>query len=428
MQRSICKIILVIACLSALIACEREPSNSEFESTSNEPFALYINVGGDDYRDQFGHMYWGDRYSNGGNFGEIAHVKGAQDDFIYRSYREGDFSTATPIEKGLYDVTLLWAEPAPTEVPRRFDVVIEGRAAISNMNVIEQRFNKSVTAMNRTIPKVKVEDGFLNIALHSISAKAFLNGVVIRKRADKPEQEWGLLWSDEFNTDGHVNPSLWHISDAADDDEHRVKVEYGQLVLTAEHKAHSNIKTVAQIYSKIRQLNQFGRIEIGARLPRAKDLRSVVWLLPDYLMQDYLDCVELKDAKDCTLSQNVGEVDILERVSSEQNSVHAAVHFKNHYWNNEQQSTAGIKLDSVATKVHEYAIEWTPDRLDIYADDVLYFSHFKEHTSQQIPWLFDHNYYVVISQIATNKINDDETSPMHHLSIDYIRAYERVGY
>jgi len=422
MQRCICTIILIISALGALTACE--PNQDEI--ISSEPFALYINIGGEDYRDQFGHMYWGDRYSNGGRFGEMTHVKGTQDDFIYRSYREGNFSTDIPLESGLYDVTLLWAEP-PSDTQRRFDVLIEGQTFYSDMSVREQRHNKSVTALSRTIPNIRIEDGFLNIGLRSRTSDAFLNGIIVRKHGEHRQQAWRQLWGDEFNYDGLPTPSLWDISTSKNNNEPLVNVEFGELVLSAERQSTQGAMTTAQIYSKERQLRRYGRIEIGARLPRAEGLRSVVWLLPDYLMQDYFQCIENKDTAHCELSQNTGEIDILERVSSEKNSVHAAVHFKNHYWNNEQQSIAGIELSSLGTKTYEYAIEWTPDRIDIYADDVLYFSYFREHESQQIPWLFDHNYHMIISQIAINDRPADTTSALHTFGIDYIRGYERIG-
>ena len=111
------------------------------------------------------------------------------------------------------------------------------------------------------------------------------------------------------------------------------------------------------------------------------------------------------------------------------NKVHGTVHTKAYYWVNGEQRKASITAPPVDQEFHDYALEWSPDRIDIFFDDVLYYSYLNESSGWQA-WPFDHPYHVILNLAIGGDWGRaggdiDPTSFPAKMEVDYVRLYQK---
>jgi len=238
-----------------------------------------VNVGGDGYRSADGIHFVAEEAVTGGELGAIDIVEGAQDDRFYRSYRLGELRLKKPLPNGAYDLTFHFAEPLQAARGERvFDVIIQGEKRIEDMDISRARDSSNPSALLRTVPRVLVDDGLLDIRLSSSKSLPVLSGVVVRERRPAPAA-WGLVWSDEFDYGVRPNAARWTVErwepcgvsgdpEAYTDHPGDLRVEAGSLVIEAHRAAKAEkVYTSARVHSRGRGDFLYGREDIRARLP-----------------------------------------------------------------------------------------------------------------------------------------------------------------
>ena len=91
--------------------------------------------------------------------------------------RFGNFAYAIPLANGDYVVTLKFAETYWTTAGQRlFDVVMEGREVVSNLDLVAEVGPKA--AYDVEVP-VRVMDGVLNISFHTGRNNAQVSAIVV---------------------------------------------------------------------------------------------------------------------------------------------------------------------------------------------------------------------------------------------------------
>ena len=132
---------------------------------------------------------------------------------------------------------------------------------------------------------------------------------------------------------------------------------------------------------------------------------------------------------ECDAWPNSGEIDIMEHVGYQMNHVHGTVHTKAYYWRMWEQRKGRVILDGVADNFHVYALEWSPEKIEIFLDDTLYFTYINEGTGWEA-WPFDHAYHWILNLAVGGAWGraggpiDDSIFPQR-LEIDWVRVYER---
>ena len=151
-------------------------------STPGAGAALFaVNAGGGQYSAGDGTRFGADaKFTGGSSYKTTSAIAGTTDDALYQSERFGNFSYNVPVENGEYDVTLKFAEIYHTSVGKRvFNVVIEGKAAISNLDLVAKVGAKA--AYDMKVP-VMVTDGTLNITFQSVVDNAKVNAIKVEAK------------------------------------------------------------------------------------------------------------------------------------------------------------------------------------------------------------------------------------------------------
>lgn len=241
--------------------------------------------------------------------------------------------------------------------------------------------------------------------------------------------EWNLVWQDEFsytglpdstkwNFDTHGNEYGWGNNELQWYTEKNLKnarVSDGILKITA-HKEPTESKNYssARLTTKNKGDWKYAKIEVRAKMPTGRGTWPAIWMLP---------------------TENVygtwprsGEIDIMEHVGYDPNTVHSTVH--THKYNHMIGTQVGkpIFLETATTDFHVYTTEWDEDEIRSYVDGELYFS-FKNEESGFAAWPFDQPFHLILNLAigggwgGQRGVNDDLFP--HVFEIDYVRVYKR---
>ena len=432
------------ACLSLVVMASWSPV--AVGKGVAEPVVWAVNVGGPAYRASDGTNYEAEAFVSGGAPGTLERVKGSQDPMLYRTFREGDVRITRPLANGRYDVTFHFAEHAPLGGGERvFDALVQGRVVVRALDIMSSRDGKVDSALTVTIPGIEVADGELNVEFSAAVGQPVLSAFVVRP-ASPARTGWELVWSDEFDRDGPIDGDKWSIDEwparvVNDEDqaytarEKNLRVENGHLVIEAHKEAYGNAEyTSGRVHSQGKADFLYGRFEARAILPRGKGTWAAIWMLPSDPFRYATMCQEgdtWQGSETCDAWPNSGEIDILEHVGYEMGHVHGTVHNRAYYWINWEQRKGRILLDDVDQRWHVYALEWSPDRIDVFVDDTLYFTYVNENNGWE-SWPYDHPFHLILNLAVGGAWGragggiDDEIFPQRML-VDYVRVYRRAS-
>ena len=421
-----------------------QPEISETEGVQTD-LVWAINVGGPEYVGIDGTPYAAEESVSGGEVGTMENVKGSQDAFLYESYREGDIRVAHLIADGVYDVTFHFAEPEQFAARERvFDSLVEGRLVIDDLDVMLSRDGKVESALTVTVPDIEITDGELNIEFDASVAEPVLSALVVRSK-NRPTPAWEMVWSDEFDGEtldaGKWSPNIWPARKVNDEDqtytprEKNLRVENGNLVIEAHKEDYEGANyTSGRVHSDGKGDFLYGRFEARAKLPRGKGTWAAIWMLPSDPFKYATTCEEGEDwqgSSTCNAWPNSGEIDIMEHVGYQMGHIHGTVHNEAYYWLKWEQRKGRILLDDVDTAFHVYALEWTPERIDVFVDDSHYFTYVNENTGWQV-WPYDQPFHVILNLAVGGGWGragggiDDTVFPQRML-VDYVRVYQRAA-
>ena len=240
------------------------------------------------------------------------------------------------------------------------------------------------------------------------------------------EKGWKLVWSDECDKPGLPDSTKWSYDMGGHGwgnnekqyytkgDTANANVKNGVLNIVARKIAGEDQYTSARLVTRHKGDWLYGRIEIRARLPRGRGLWPAIWMLPTE--GEYGNWPAS------------GEIDIMEHVGYNPDSVFTSVHTKafNHIINT--QKTTGFTVPNLYDEFHQYAIEWNRDKIDFLVDDHLQFS-FSNSGKGFEEWPFDKPFHLILN-IAVGgswggKKGIDENIFPGTMQIDYVRVWQR---
>lgn len=235
---------------------------------------------------------------------------------------------------------------------------------------------------------------------------------------------WTLVWSDEFDRPGPPDPATWGREEGylrnneaqyyTRDRPENARVEDGLLVIEA-RKDDWDGKPITSASLRTKGLRSFryGRIAVRARVPGGRGTWPAIWLLGDNVAKaGWPAC---------------GEIDIMEYVGFQPDTIHANIHCAayNHTKNNGKGSK--LNVPRPWTGFHEFALEWHEDRMEFFCDDTRYFVYRKERDAPAV-WPFDRPHFLILNLAIGGAWGGakgvDESLLPHRFEIDYVRCYE----
>lgn len=242
-------------------------------------------------------------------------------------------------------------------------------------------------------------------------------------------QEYELVWSDEFNYTGLPDSTKWMYDTEGNEagwgnnelqyyttaQKQNSWVENGFLeIIARREQCKGKEYSSARLNSKASWL--CGKIEVNAKLPNGRGTWPAIWMMPG----DW----SFKNGN----WPNIGEIDIMEHVGHNLGVIHASAHSTDYQWQKGTQQTATIRIPDASEKFHSYIWEWTPDVMRAYVDDQLYFEYKNEGLGES-KWPYTKPFYLILNIAiggawGSEKGIDDENFPQK-MQIDYVRIYQK---
>jgi len=241
--------------------------------------------------------------------------------------------------------------------------------------------------------------------------------------------KYKLVWQDEFNTNGLPDSTKWkydtegndagwgnneaqHYTEANEKNAHN---KNGILNITAQKEDFEGKEyTSARLVSKADW--KYGKFEVRAKPPPARGTWSAVWMMPgDWSFND-------------GNWPDVGELDIMEHVGHDLGIVHASAHSKAYQWQKGTQKTATILVPEVSEKFHSYILEWSPDIMQVFVDDSLYFE-YKNEGLGETKWPYNKSFKLImnvaVGGVWGNVNGIDKEAFPQTMEVDYVRVYQK---
>jgi len=227
----------------------------------------------------------------------------------------------------------------------------------------------------------------------------------------------GLIWSDEFNTDGTPNPAKWGYDLGAGgwgnselqyytSRPENIIVQGGVLKIKAIKETYSgSTYTSARMLSKGLFSFKYGKVEVKAKLPAGVGTWPAIWMLGSNISTaGWPAC---------------GEIDIMEHKGSDVNRIYGTLHYPGRSGGNADGSTKVIT--NATTGFHIYSLDWSASSIKIYVDDQLIHSVVN---TTAIP--FNHDFFLILN-IAMGGTFGGPVDPSFSsatMEVDYVRVYQ----
>jgi len=243
------------------------------------------------------------------------------------------------------------------------------------------------------------------------------------------QQNWRLVWSDEFNTGNLPDTTKWNYDTRGNEygwgnneaqwytvaNSENCRIEDGILRITAKTEpTFGKNYSSARLTTKNKGDWKYCKVEVRAKLPTGRGTWPAIWMLP---------------------TENTyggwpksGEIDIMEHVGFNPDTVFSTVHTGkfNHMIGTQVGKKTG--LPTATTQFHVYTTEWEENEIRSYVDGVHYFT-FKNNGEGYEAWPFDQSFHLILNLaigggLGGQKGIDDSLFP-HILEVDYVRVYQR---
>lgn len=239
-----------------------------------------------------------------------------------------------------------------------------------------------------------------------------------------------MLWSDEFDYEGAPDAAKWDydLGDGCpqicgwgnEEEEYytnkkeNVRVEDGFLVIEAHAEPTENSNfTSARLVSRNKNDWKYGKVEVRAKLPQGLGTWPAVWMLPTE--NNYGGWPKS------------GEIDVMEHVGYARDTVYGTIHTQSFNHTNGTQKGGAVFAPTVESEFHIYTLNWTPEKMEWFIDNVHYFTFDNEHKTAD-EWPFDQDFHLLINLAVGGKWGgkhgvDKAVFPQRFL-VDYVRVYE----
>lgn len=239
---------------------------------------------------------------------------------------------------------------------------------------------------------------------------------------------WTMVYGDEFSANGLPDRTKWTVDPKpkgwingeqqvyTDTTHDNIRVENGHLIIKGK-KDYPNGNTT-EPWSSGRLISQgrmdllYGKVEVRAKLPRARGSWPAIWMMPTTSAYGGWP--------------KSGEIDIMEHVGNNLGNVLSTVHTENNNWTNGGHLTGSKRITDVATAFHVYAVEWTPDSLRFTYDSSHIYTYVNPYTDWK-DWPFDQKFHIILNVAIGGGMGGaiTEADWPDSMMVDYVRVYQK---
>lgn len=251
---------------------------------------------------------------------------------------------------------------------------------------------------------------------------------------NEPEETFtDLVWQDEFNTNGSLDSDHWvfDIGTGVEifgqpgwgnneqqyytDRPENVRVEDGMLQITAKKESFEGSSyTSARILTRGTFQSTYGRYEASIKLPWGQGIWPAFWLLGD-------------DSNGTKIWPQIGEIDIMEYRGQEPTIIHGSVHGPGYSAGNAVTRRYQLTNGRFDTGFHLFAIEWSPNSIKFFVDDVMYNEITPDDANGE--WVFNDNSFYIILNVAVGGTfvgpPNNSTRFPQTMFVDFVRVYNQ---
>lgn len=252
-----------------------------------------------------------------------------------------------------------------------------------------------------------------------------LLGVACSPRS--PTRGKTLVWADEFDTAGLPDAGRWDYAVGGggygnhelqfyrEGESRNARVEDGHLVIEAHREPHEgSAYTSARMTTSGLASWTYGYIEARAKLPTGRGTWPAIWMLGANI-----------DAVGWPLC---GEIDIMEHVGYERDSVYGTVHTQAFNHRLGTQVGKAIAVPTAEVDWHTYAVDWNAERIVFLVDGKPYHRFDKRAGATAAEWPFDAPQYLLLNQAVGGDWGGqrgvDSTIYPQRLEVDWVRVWQ----
>lgn len=237
-----------------------------------------------------------------------------------------------------------------------------------------------------------------------------------------------ISMQDEFNVDGAPNRAIWGFDIGTGNNgwgnqelqyytnrSENVNVKNGVLTITARKEDFNGASfTSSRLLTRNKFEQAYGRFEARIKLPFGQGIWPAFWML---------------GARDDITWPQLGEIDIMEYRGQNPTVILGSVHGPGYSAGEAVSKEFTLQNDRFDTDFHIFGIEWGPNVINYYVDDVLYNQITPEDVTGE--WVFNSPFYILINvAVGGNFVGspNEETRFPQTMEVDYVRVYSNDNF
>lgn len=192
--------------------------------------------------------------------------------------------------------------------------------------------------------------------------------------------------------------------------EENVKIENGILKITAKKENYQNSQyTSTRIKTQGKFDFTYGKVEVRAKLPSGGGTWPAIWMLGSNITSvGWPSC---------------GEVDIMEHVGNNQNTVHSSLHTPSSYGGTINTKT--YQVNNASTAFNVYSMQWDANKIEFFLNGNKTYT-YQPNVKDNDTWPFDKAQFLLLNVAMGGGFGGaiDSNFTQSSMEIDYVRVYQ----
>ena len=249
-----------------------------------------------------------------------------------------------------------------------------------------------------------------------------------------------LVWEENFDTPGAVNPTNWHhqtqvivpgVGWANNEEQHYTNRTDNSFV---DNSGNLNIVAIKEPwtdqgltkqYTSARLNSKFaftyGRVDVRAKLPSDNGTWPAIWTLGKNI---YEPGTFWHSSYGTTSWPGCGEIDIMEHGLGALNHVSSALHTPSS--SGATVNTSGVNVSDVNANYHIYSMNWSPNQITFLVDGVGFYT-YNPSDKNDSTWPFYEDQFILLNLAMGGYSGSiDSNFTQASMIVDYVRVYQEA--